>query len=439
MARVSVKTSRAEVLGMDKASLREARRKAGGASNSSSRSVAEDQQRFSRERSAELANANDALRSCLDALVSVPELDEFLGQVMGSMARQLGAVSSALRLCNFERNTLNLELVFQDGRAMTPSEVNYPADLRSYPIDDPQHRLWQAPAVVRYHLDGTTSIPGVSIPGAARSYLLSLGVKTSLTIPLKIADQRIGVVAFRFTEDRIFRPEELEIARALATQASLAIQLTRLARDARQSAVLAERNRMAGEIHDSLAQTFVGISMQLDAAEAAGSKAKSLPHLQRANELARFGLAEARRSVLSLRSGTHPAGLVEALQQLIERSSVPGLLRCELHSDDVPEGLISEPVQHELVRICQEAISNAVRHAKPTVITSSLRWTAPHLTIQVTDNGSGFSAERLSLGAGFGMVNMRARIEKLGGKLEIETAPGRGTSIIVRLQIEELL
>src|SRR5215472_10166092 len=76
----------------------------------------------------------------------------------------------------------------------------------------------------------------------------------------------------------------------------------------RESAVLEERNRLAGEIHDSLAQSFVGISMQLDAAEAAASKAKSLAHIQRANELARFGLAEARRSVLSLRSGVQPGG-----------------------------------------------------------------------------------------------------------------------------------
>jgi signal transduction histidine kinase len=432
-----VKSRRVEFHSMDNASLRQdGRSKLSEASPPSVVTAVKDQPLFARDRAAELANANDALRSCLDALASVPELDEFLGQVMGAMARQLGAESSALRLCNFERNTLSLELVFQDGRVMTPSEVNYPTDLRSYPIDDPQHRLWQGPAVVRHHLDGTTSIPGVCVPGAARSYLLSLGVKTSLTIPLKIADQRIGVVAFRFTEDRSFRPEDLEIARALATQASLAIQLTRLARDARQSAVLTERNRLAGEIHDSLAQTFVGISMQLDAAEAAGSKVKSLPHLQRANELARFGLAEARRSVLSLRSGIHPAALVEALQQLVERSSVPGLLRCELHSDEVPEGVIPPDVQHELVRICQEAISNAVRHAKPTVIATSLRWTTPNLTIQVTDNGSGITAERLSRGEGFGMANMRARIEKVGGKLDIETAPGRGTSIVVRLPIQ---
>jgi signal transduction histidine kinase len=90
-----------------------------------------------------------------------------------------------------------------------------------------------------------------------------------------------------------------EISRALAHQAGLAIQLSRHASGAKQAAILGERNRMAGEIHDSLAQSFVGISMHLDVAEVATSKAKGLHHIHRANELAQFGLAEARRSVLS--------------------------------------------------------------------------------------------------------------------------------------------
>jgi len=256
-----------------------------------------------------------------------------------------------------------------------------------------------------------------------------------LIIALISKDHPIGWLTFHFHENREFSPEEIEISRALAHQAGLAIQLTRLAIGAKQAAILAERNRMAGEIHDSLAQSFVGISMQLDAAKAAGSKTKGLRHLQRANELARFGLAEARRSVLSLRAGVQPGGLVKAIQQLVERSNVPGILRCELQAEDIPDQRIPPQVQHELLRICQEAISNAARHARPTVITATLRWNAPNLTLQVTDNGSGMSGSCLEQTAGFGMANMRARVEKLGGNLQIETGAGRGTSIIVSLQI----
>jgi GAF domain-containing protein len=99
------------------------------------------------------------------------------------------------------------------------------------------------------------------MPDDYRSYLRELGVKTVLIIPLTSRGQANGRLTFRFTEERDFHPEELEIARALATQASLAIHLTRLAKTASQSAVLEERNRLAGEIHDALAQSFTSISI----------------------------------------------------------------------------------------------------------------------------------------------------------------------------------
>ena len=140
---------------------------------------------------------------------------------------------------------------------------------------------------------------------------------------MNLASQLVGSVTFRFTEDREFRPEELEIARALATQASLAIQLTRLAKGARRSAVLQERNQLAGEIHDSLAQIFTGISMQLGAARKVIKRGgdNSLSYVERAIELAQFGLAEARRSAFSLQPTIiEELGLIQALQKLVERS-----------------------------------------------------------------------------------------------------------------------
>jgi GAF domain-containing protein len=112
--------------------------------------IAHEQAEFARQKAAQLAKANEALRGCLDALASVPELDEFLGQVMGAITRQLGAVSSVLRLRDFERNVLSLDLVFQDGRVMTPTEAKYPVNLQTlhHPAldcpgpDSSGHRQW---------------------------------------------------------------------------------------------------------------------------------------------------------------------------------------------------------------------------------------------------------------------------------------------------------
>ena len=299
-------------------------------------SIAREKEMLALQRVAELGRANEALRGCLDALASVPELDDFLGQVMAAMTRQLGALSSTLRIRNFEQNTLPLEIVFQDGRVMSPAEAKYPEVWRNLSIDEQHFALF---------LDQPTSItstidPRSPMPEVQRSYLLGLGIKTIVIIPLTSGGQLNGRLTFRFTEQRDFRPEELEIARALATQASLAIQLTRLAKNARQSAVLEERNQLAGEIHDSLAQFFTGISMQLGAAKEVIQTGgdNGLSYIERATELAQFGLAEARRSAFSLQpSVIEESGLIETLQKLVERSNIPGRLRCNFHSDDVPE------------------------------------------------------------------------------------------------------
>src|SRR4029077_9127214 len=142
-------------------------------------------------------------------------------------------------------------------------EANYPERWRNVPIDKQGVADFLNPQTVTRHVVD----PQWPILESERAYLLGLRVKTVLMVPLSSGGQVNGRLTFRFAEEREFQPEELEIARALATQASLAIQLTRLANAARQSAVLAERNQLAGEIHDSLAQFFTGISMQLGAAK----------------------------------------------------------------------------------------------------------------------------------------------------------------------------
>jgi signal transduction histidine kinase len=335
-------------------------------------------------------------------------------------------------LCNVEKNILSLEFVFQDGRVMSPAEARYPEAWHSWPLDD-RRNCFDQPVTVQRVDD-----PQETIPEDKRAYLLALGVKTVLVIPLISRGQAVGRLTFRFTDARDFDPEELEIARALATQASLAIHLTRLAKAARQSAVLEERNKLAGEIHDSLAQFFTGISLQLGAAKKVIKRRgdKSLSYVERATELAQFGLAEARRSAFSLQPTIiEELGLVQALQKLVERSNVPGRLRCNFHSTGVPEEGLPTRTQHELLRIAQEAISNAVRHAKPNVVTVTLRWDPPNLILQVTDNGSGISSARLEKSAGVGLGSMRDRVAQIDAKLEIQTAAGRGTSIIVTVPI----
>ena len=399
--------------------------------------MARERETFAQQRVAQLAKANAALRGLSDELASVPQLDEFIGQVMAAITGQLGATSSVLALVKPDDQTMVPELLYQDGRVERPDKLGFPKDLRAMMLDGMAPARLEEPIIV-LRLDSPLAM---WIPEGRRAHLVAEGIKALLIITLSSKGQVNGKLSFRFKDDRQFQEEELEIARALATQASLAIQLTQLARTARESAVLEERNRLAGEIHDSLAQSFAGISMQLSAAgRAMARKSKDAQgHVERANELARFGLSEARRSALSLRSNIiEESGLIEALRKLTERSNIPGLISCSFRASRVDEKALSPQSQQDLLRIAQEAISNALRHAQPTEIKVSLRGHSSNLVLRVTDNGSGLArAGLVSAGQGFGFANMRKRAKHLGAALDVQSKRGRGTSVIVRLRLAD--
>jgi PAS domain S-box-containing protein len=397
--------------------------------------IAREREMLMRQRAADLAKANEALRSCLDALASVPELDAFIGQVMGAITRQLGAISSNLRVLSADQKGMRMELLFQDDSVMSPEEAGYPERFQSVSLEE----LGFASLVEPYTVLDLSDPRAPGMSADMRDYLEGLGFRTLLRMPLLSQGQVNGVLSFRFAEARKFQVEELEIARALATQAGLAIHLTELARSAQQSAVLEERTRLAGEIHDSLAQCFTGITMQLEMAKEVKTDKdeEAFNYLERANDLARFGLAEARRSVMSLQSMiAKDSGLIESLQTLAERSNIAGRLRCTFRSKLKDDESVPVGIRQDLLRIAQEAISNALRHAKSTAISVTLSSDPPNLVLKVKDNGIGLTSE-VETREGFGFVNMRARVKKLKGALDIRTAPGRGTSIIVRVPFKK--
>lgn len=208
----------------------------------------------------------------------------------------------------------------------------------------------------------------------------------------------------------------------------------KLSEIAQKSAVLEERARIAGEIHDSLAQSFAAIVLQTEIAEeqlSGHNFDEPKDNIAKARELARFGLAEARRSALTLRpSHALQLGLAEAIRQLSERTSVKDFIGCEAKIEGTRRRL--DPlVEHELFRVAQEALNNAVRHAKPTRITIELHFEQDSVTMTIEDNGIGFSREKTELTEGFGLLSMRERAEKMGGTFAITGQPGCGTRVMV--------
>jgi signal transduction histidine kinase len=119
---------------------------------------------------------------------------------------------------------------------------------------------------------------------------------------------------------------------------------------------------------------------------------------------------------------------------LVERSNIPGRLRCIFRANHVHDDTLPAAIRQDLLRIAQEAISNAMRHARATTISVILRPDPPNLILEVRDNGSGMAGKAQS-SEGFGLANMRARVKKLNGSLKIQTARNRGTRIIVSVPI----
>src|SRR6266480_2309973 len=218
-----------------------------------------------------------------------------------------------------------------------------------------------------------------------------------------------------------------------------AVQLTRLAYSAKEAAVLMERTRIGQEIHDGLAQSFTGILLQLGAVEEFPSCKKRGSELavtlSRIRELARDGLTEARRSVMALRlDQTRRPGLEIALRQLADRSTVPGGVTCTFEGGGIATGLRPEH-EHELLRIAQEAVSNAVRHARPQTVRITMTDEPAHWELAVADDGVGLlQRPDVYTGEGFGLSSMRQRAGAIGGAWQIDSQPGAGTRVSVRIE-----
>ena len=198
-------------------------------------------------------------------------------------------------------------------------------------------------------------------------------------------------------------------------------------------AVLQERNRMAQEIHDTLAQGFTGITMQLEAARGLvkSDAEKAEYHLSRAAASARESLAEARRSVQDLRPLLlQDEALTEALTRLIAQvtTGTPVTGEFAIQGD---ARLLLPSVEDNLLRIAQEALTNALRHGNATRLRIVLTFTANNVQLRVEDNGQGFDALAPIQSGHYGLVGIRERAERLGGTLTIHSLPGQGTEIQV--------
>ncbi|MEP0914817.1 PAS domain S-box protein [Leptolyngbya sp. GB1-A1] len=206
-----------------------------------------------------------------------------------------------------------------------------------------------------------------------------------------------------------------------------------LQKQAEVASILEERNRMAREIHDTLAQAFTGILIQVDAAAQVltDDVEATQAHLDTIEELARTGLSEARRSVTALRPQLLEEGdLSSALERLVNQMRVATNTDLIYSIQGVAYSLPAE-VENNLLRIGQEALTNAIKYANANEIRIELVYDNAQCRLQVKDDGQGFGVVGVPMSGGFGLLGMSERAERVGAQLVIESQPGQGTEIIV--------
>lgn len=274
---------------------------------------------------------------------------------------------------------------------------------------------WAVVAVTA--LDGTT-VAAALARGQHGAGLAVTAAEAALVIAFSVT---FGGWIFKIINESAERAELIE--QLEATRAELAAAH-------REAGMLAERQRLSADIHDTIAQGFASIVMLMQAAEAgldAGQPEGTRRHLGLAAETARENLAEARALVAGLTPAQLDGGtLDDALRRVAAQVAGPGGLTAELEITGTARPL-STSAEVVLLRVGQEALANVRKHAAARTATVELCYCDDGVRLEVSDDGAGF--DPAVAGNGFGLAGMRARLDEIGGALTVRTEPGHGTTI----------
>lgn len=261
--------------------------------------------------------------------------------------------------------------------------------------------------------------------------------RAELAVPIAIGTLPLGVLDIQ--ADRVNGLDEMDLytAQTVADQIANVVENARVAEETRELAVLDERNRMAREIHDTLAQGFTGIVLQLEAAEQSlnDSPSSAARHIDRARKLARESLAEARRSVWALRpSVLEKRTLADALRAEALMLQDEGRVQVACHISGAARDLPAA-VEEALLRICQESLTNIRRHANAERAQVNLTFDNNSVMLSIRDDGIGFDLDAPRKGS-FGLIGINERARQCGGIARISSKPGEGTLVEVDIPLK---
>jgi signal transduction histidine kinase len=273
-------------------------------------------------------------------------------------------------------------------------------------------------------------------------------VRSYLAVPLMVKQDVIGFLGMSHPQPHYYSNRDVELVTAVANQAAVAIENARLYEQAQQLAALQERQRLARELHDSVSQALYGIAL-------GARTARTLLGRQEASEqlpllltepldyvlsLAEAGLAEMRALIFELRpESLATEGLITALSK--QTAALQARHHLTIETDLAPEPDLPLTTKEALYRVAQEALHNVVKHARAQTVTVKL-WceetaaatgTESAVYLEIQDDGVGFDPTGPFPGH-LGLHSMRERVERLGGELRLESAPGHGTRLQAKIE-----
>ncbi len=379
----------------------------------------------------------EALRDILTVLNSDLPHGKIMEYVVAKASQLLGSGGGVIYHLDPESESVSIEASYALPRSIRALE---PFPLRRDRIADAL--LGREPLVVSdlasYLATEVPSAAGAAQDVRVRQWLdtISRHYQAYLGVPLVIKDRLYGTLEVYYREPKEFSPDDIELAVAVGDQVALAVENARLRTQASQGAVVAERERLARELHDSVTQSLYSLTLLAEASQRLAGVGDLEPvreYTARLGEIAQQALREMRLLVYQLRPLVlRREGLVGALQQRLDAVEK----RAGVHARLFVEGWRELPadVEDGLYGIAQEALNNALKHAAPKTVMVRLQADAQTVSLEVQDDGRGFEPTGVSDKGGMGLANMRQRAERLGGSFSVISAPGGGTTVRVELE-----
>jgi two-component system nitrate/nitrite sensor histidine kinase NarX len=367
-----------------------------------------------------------------------------IGQLVADLQRRKleghGLYDVLLRISNHKPLTDTLGALVQHARDLTGAES---AELCLTPASasmiDPS-----GVELLTHEADGGVCI-ATSPHGASPS--VGLDDRSTLRLSLVSPEQTLGELRVARQPDAPFSPREFGFLHSLGELAVIAVTSARMREGERQASILAERERIAREMHDSLAQVLGLIHLQLRALRGKVSQvdpqivAASLTELA---DIAEEAYRDVREAILGLRESSRAErGLFDSLRAYLERYDHQAKIHTTLETEFEEEPHLSPQAEVHIIRVIQEALTNVRKHAAAANAVVRVKLVDGMVEFAIEDDGHGFDIGKAALDAdgGFGLHAMRERMTLIGGTLAIDSAPGRGTRVVARVpsvSVEEL-